>query len=285
MRNLPLLRARRIGIFQAMHKPAGAGCSLARGDRQMTRRLPMLAAAVLASAFWVGALLIGLGHPPAVAAEPRGVLPAPIVDEALAKTSGSETAILSGGCFWGMQLVFQHVRGVREVISGYTGGERGTAHYEDVSSGSTGHAESVEIVFDPHVVSYGMLLRVYFAAATDPTELDYQGPDQGSQYRGVIWATNGAQARIAKSYVEQLEAARLFPAPIVTRIESARPFYRAEGYHQNFATLHPYNAYIMTYDAPKVIALAHRLPQLYVARPTRVLAASARAAAEQGVPR
>jgi len=251
----------------------------------MTRRLPMLAAAVLATASVALTLLVGVGRQPAVAAESRGAVPAPLVDEALAKTSRSETAILSGGCFWGMQLVFQHVRGVREVISGYTGGERSTAHYEDVSTGTTGHAESVEIVFDPHVVSYGTLLRVYFSAATDPTELDYQGPDQGSQYRGVIWPTSGVQRRIAESYVEQLEAGHFFPAPIVTRIESARPFYPAEAYHQNFATLNPYNLYIMTYDAPKVAALAQRFPGLYVARPTLVIASSARAAAEQGVSR
>jgi peptide-methionine (S)-S-oxide reductase len=251
----------------------------------MTRHLSMLATAVLVTAFLAGALIVGAGRQPAAAAESRVLVPAPAVDEALAKRSGSETAILSGGCFWGMQLVFQHVRGVREVISGYTGGELSTAHYEDVSTGTTGHAESVEILFDPHVVSYGTLLRIYFSVATNPTELDYQGPDQGSQYRGVIWPVNPAQRRIAASYVEQLKAAHLFPAPIVTRIESARPFYRAEAYHQNFATLHPYNLYIMTYDAPKVAALAKRFPGLYVARPTPVSASSARAAPEQGASR
>lgn len=248
----------------------------------MTSRFSLLATAVVATASLAGALTVGVSSQLASAAESQVMAPAPIVDAPLAKTSGSETAILSGGCFWGMQVVFQHVRGVREVVSGYTGGERSTAYYQDVSTGTTGHAESVKIAFDPHVISYGTLLRIYFSVATNPTERDYQGPDQGPQYRGEIWPINGAQRRIAQAYVGQLKASHLFSAPIVTRIESARPFYPAEGYHQNFATRHPHNLYIMTFDGPKVAVLAKRFPGLYVARPTLMSASSAPAAVPQG---
>lgn len=241
----------------------------------MSHRAPMLAAAALVTASLAGVLVLGVSRQAASASESHIVAPAPIIDEPLSNARVSETAILSGGCFWGMQDVFQHVRGVRAVISGYTGGERRTAHYEDVSTGTTGHAESVEIIFDPRVISYGTLLRLYFSVATNPTELDFQGPDHGPQYRGVIWTVNRAQRRIAEAYRAQLEHAHLFRAPIVTRIESARPFYRAESYHQNFAARHPDNLYIMTFDAPKVTALAKRFPGVYVSRPTLVRASTA----------
>lgn len=230
----------------------------------MTLRLSIAAATAIAT-------LIASGTPArvarlaAAAAQPR--VAAPLVDEPLAEVPGSETAILSGGCFWGMQLVFQHVKGVRQVTSGYTGGAAATAHYEDVGTGTTGHAESIRVVFDPHVISYGALLRIYFAVATDPTEIDRQGPDQGSQYRSEIWTVNGTQERIARAYLGQLSASHAFPAPIVTRIESARPFYQAELYHQNFATLHPDNPYIAAFDAPKLIALERSFPDLYRAHP------------------
>lgn len=232
----------------------------------MTHRLSLPAAAAVMATLLLSAGLTWMVSHAARAAEPQAAAPAPTVDQPLAKSSGSETAILSGGCFWGMQLVFQHVKGVREVMSGYTGGAANTAHYEDVGTGTTGHAESIRIVFDPHVISYGALLRVYFSVATDPTELDFQGPDRGSQYRGEIWTLDGTQSRIAQAYLRQLAAAHVFPAPIVTRIDSARPFYQAESYHQNFATLHPDNPYIATFDAPKLTALAARFPALYVAR-------------------
>src|SRR5215469_11077777 len=240
----------------------------------MKYRLSMLSAAGVIAALLIGGLIAGMCRHAAQAADSQTTAPAPVVDEPLAKLPGSETAILSGGCFWGMQLVFQHVKGVREVVSGYTGGAAGTAHYEEVGTGMTGHAESIRIVFDPHVISYGALLRIYFSVATDPTELDYQGPDHGSQYRGEIWTLNGMQRRIAEAYVRQLGAGHTFSAPIVTRIESARPFYQAESYHQNFATLHPDNPYIATFDAPKATALAQRFSDLYVASPTAVLAAT-----------
>jgi peptide-methionine (S)-S-oxide reductase len=238
----------------------------------LCRRPLLLALAGVVTAALAGALLVGIGRQAARAGDSQLPVPPPAIDEPLAGTSGSETAILSGGCFWGMQLVFQHVKGVREVLAGYTGGAARTAHYEQVSTGTTGHAESIEIVFDPHVVSYGTLLRIYFSVATDPTELDYQGPDEGTQYRGEIWPVNGVQRRIAESYVGQLAAAHAFRAPIVTRIDGARPFYPAETYHQNFATAHPYNPYIMAFDAPKAAALAKGFPELYLARPTLVTA-------------
>ena len=198
------------------------------------------------------------------------LVPAPAVDEPLAKAPGTETAILSGGCFWGMQVVFQHVKGVRNAISGYTGGAADTADYEDVSTGTTGHAESLKIVFDPSVVSYGTLLRVYFSVATNPTELNYQDPDHGPQYRGEVWAENAEQRQIAGAYIRQLTTDHTFPAPIMTRVDSVMPFYPAENYHQNYATLNPDSLYISIYDAPKVTALARLFPSLYAAQPVLV---------------
>lgn len=210
----------------------------------------------------------------ASAAEPAAPVPVPSLGAPLAKVPGTATAIFSGGCFWGVQLVFQHVKGVREAISGYTGGSAAMAHYEDVGTGTTGHAESVKILFDPSVVSYGTLLRIYFSVATNPTELNFQGPDHGTQYRGEIWVENPEQRRIAEAYVHQLTSDHTFPAPIVTLIHNAMPFYRAEGYHQNFATLHPDYPYIVFNDAPKVAALARLFPALYSAHPVLVRVAS-----------
>jgi len=204
------------------------------------------------------------------AADSAVLVPAPVIDAPLAKTPGTETAILSGGCFWGMQVVFQHVKGVRTAISGYTGGSAATADYQDVSTGTTGHAESLKIVFDPSVVSYGTLLSVYFSVATDPTELNYQYPDHGPQYRGEIWVENASQRRIADAYIGQLTADHAFPAPIVTGVDPAMPFFPAEAYHQNYATLNPYSPYIATFDAPKVAALAQLFPELYAPSPVLV---------------
>lgn len=222
---------------------------------------------LLASALF-GGLAVLSQHK--AAADSVVLAPAPSVDEPLAHAPGTETAILSGGCFWGMQVVFQHVKGVQEAVSGYTGGAAATADYEDVSTGTTGHAESLKIVFDPNVVSYGTLLRVYFSVATDPTELNYQYPDHGSQYRGEIWVANATQRHIAEAYIRQLTADHTFPAPIVTRVDEAMPFYPAEGYHQNFATLNPDDLYIATFDAPKVVALQRSFPVLYVPQPVLV---------------
>jgi len=206
----------------------------------------------------------------APAAEPVVLAPAPTLDAPLATHHGTETAVLSGGCFWGMQDVFQHVKGVTEAISGYTGGAANTASYEIVSSGTTHHAESLKIVYDPSVVSYGTLLRVFVSVAANPTELNYQGPDHGSQYRSAIWVANPEQRRIADAYIAQLTAEHTFDAPIVTEVTTAMPFYPAEGYHQNFATLHPDSLYIATFDAPKVAALAKLFPALYRAQPALV---------------
>ncbi|MCW8308736.1 peptide-methionine (S)-S-oxide reductase MsrA [Acidiphilium rubrum] len=212
---------------------------------------------------------------PSAAAETVILAPPPMIDAPLAKAPGSETAVLSGGCFWGMQVVFQHVKGVQKAVSGYTGGAADTAHYGNVSTGTTGQAESLKITFDPSMISYGQLLRIYVSVATNPTELNYQGPDHGTQYRGEIWAENPQQRRIAQAYIRQLTADHAFAAPIVTRIDAARPFYPAEGYHQNFATLHPDNRYIELYDAPKVNALARLFPGLYVSHAAIVAVGSA----------
>jgi peptide-methionine (S)-S-oxide reductase len=231
----------------------------------------MMRKVLLATAL-IGTLAVLSQH--RAAADSVVLVPAPIADEQLAKTPGAETAILSGGCFWGMQVVFQHVKGVREAISGYTGGTAATADYEDVSTGMTGHAESLKIVFDPSVISYGTLLRVYFSVAANPTKLNYQDPDHGPQYRGEIWIENTEQRRIADAYIRQLTTEHAFPAPIVTRIDDAMPFYPAEAYHQNYATLNPDSLYIAIYDAPKVTALAQLFPGLYAPRPVLVQAGS-----------
>jgi peptide-methionine (S)-S-oxide reductase len=197
------------------------------------------------------------------AAEKIAVLPNPAVDEPLATTSGQQTAVLAGGCFWGVQAVFQHVRGVKSATSGYSGGSRSTAEYEMVSTGRTGHAESVQITFDPAQVTYGQLLKVFFAVAHDPTQLNRQGRDIGTQYRSLIFYANEEQKRIAESYISQLEQAKSFRHPIVTQVVPLKAFYVAESYHQNYAALHPDNPYIAFNDAPKVEHLRKEFPDLY----------------------
>ncbi len=183
---------------------------------------------------------------------------------------GQATAVFAGGCFWGVQGVFQHVRGVQNVVSGYAGGAAGTAHYEDVGDGDSGHAESVQITYDPSQVSYGTLLRVFFLVAHDPTELNRQGPDSGTQYRSAIFTMNADQKKVAQAYIEQLNAAKAFPSAIVTKIEENKAFYPAEGYHQNYLTLHPYSPYIAFNDLPKVENLKRMEPGLYRADPVQV---------------
>ena len=205
---------------------------------------------------------------PAASGEAAPVaVPAPKDDAPLAKQPGQATAVLAGGCFWGLQWVFEHVRGVTNVTSGYSGGVAATATYDQVSEGNTGHAETVRIQYDPSKVTYGDLLRVYFSAATDPTELDRQGPDTGSQYRGVIFYTDAAQERIARAYIRQLTDAHVFAVPIVTQVVPFKAFYRAELYHQDYARLHPDALYIAINDAPKVVALQRELPDLYRSPP------------------
>jgi peptide-methionine (S)-S-oxide reductase len=189
-------------------------------------------------------------------------------------TAVSETALLSGGCFWGLQGVYEHVKGVTKVYAGYAGGAADTAQYEVVSTGSTGHAETVQIMFDPKVISYAQILQIYFSVATDPTELNYQGPDTGTQYRGEIWYESPQQAQVAKAYVAQLSAAHVYGQPIVTRVDPAVPFYQAETYHQDFLVRHPDYPYIVYNDIPKVEALQKLFPAWYRATPVTVLGAS-----------
>jgi peptide-methionine (S)-S-oxide reductase len=192
-------------------------------------------------------------------------VPSPAVDAALAAPgSANKVAVLSGGCFWGVQAVYQHVRGVKKAVSGYAGGAANTAHYEMVGSGGTGHAESVQIFYDPSVVTYGQLLRVFFSVAHDPTTLNRQGPDDGPQYRSAIFFQDAEQEKIARAYIAQLDQAHVFRRPIVTAVTKLPAFYEAEDYHQDYATLHPDNSYIMINDAPKVANLHTILPDLYV---------------------
>lgn len=194
-------------------------------------------------------------------AQAAGPLPGPSVDET--PTPGSETAILAGGCFWGMEGVFEHVKGVTRVVSGYAGGDADTATYPRVSSGITGHAESVRITYDPSRVTYGQLLKVYFAVAHDPTELNRQGPDTGTQYRSAVFYANDEQKRVAEAYIAQLQAAHVFPSPIVTEVAPLKGFYLAEAYHQDYLARHPHQPYIVINDLPKIAALKQKLPALY----------------------
>jgi peptide-methionine (S)-S-oxide reductase len=204
-------------------------------------------------------------------AESGRSIPAPAVDEPAG--AASEVAVLAGGCFWGVQGVFQHVDGVTSAVSGYAGGAKDTAEYETVSTGTTGHAESVKITFDPRKISYGHILQIYFSVAHDPTELNRQGPDSGTQYRSAIFPTNPEQARIAAVYIAQLDQAHVFPAPIVTKIEDGKTFYPAEAYHQNYLTLHPNQPYIAINDLPKLGELQRLFPSLYRADPVLVATA------------
>jgi len=193
----------------------------------------------------------------------QAAIPAPAVDAKLADASSRQTAVIAGGCFWGIQAVFQHVKGVISATSGYSGGSAKTAEYEIVSTGETGHAESVEITYDPSQVTYGELLRVFFSVAHDPTQLKRQGPDQGTQYRSAIFYNSAEQKQIAEAYIAQLEKAGVFSHRIVTQVVPLQAFYPAEAYHQNYATLHPNQPYILYNDAPKVEHLRQEFPQLY----------------------
>jgi peptide-methionine (S)-S-oxide reductase len=178
-----------------------------------------------------------------------------------------QTAVLAGGCFWGVQGVFEHVRGVQRVVSGYAGGEAATAQYEIVSTGTTGHAESVKITFDPVQISYGQLLQIAFSVAFDPTQLDRQGPDSGTQYRSEIFYADESQKRLASAYIDQLNKSHAFPRPIVTRVDSLKAFFPAEDYHQDYLFHHPMQPYIAIYDLPKVENLKRVFPDLYRAQP------------------
>ena len=190
-------------------------------------------------------------------------IPAPNADESRPASPGKEKAVLAGGCFWGIQAVFQHVKGVISATSGYSGGSAKNAEYEIVSTGETGHAESVEVVYDPSQITYGELLRIFFSVAHDPTQLNRQGPDEGTQYRSSIFYANDEQKKIADAYIAQLDQAKVFPRPIVTKVVPLQAFYPAEAYHQNYAALHPNQPYIVFNDAPKVAHLKQEFPQLY----------------------
>jgi peptide-methionine (S)-S-oxide reductase len=197
-------------------------------------------------------------------------VPAPTMDAPLASAPGQETVVFSGGCFWGVQAVYQHVKGVISAVSGYAGGEGKTAEYETVSEGRTGHAESVKVVFDPSQVTYGQLLHIFFSVAHDPTELNRQGPDEGPQYRSMISYTTDEQQKITAAYIDQLTTAHVFKHKIVTQVVPLKGFYPAEAYHQNYATLHPNAPYIMYNDAPKVDHLKKQFVSLYRESPQLV---------------
>ncbi len=202
-------------------------------------------------------------------AENATVVPMPAVDEA-AGTRSSEIAVLGGGCFWGVQAVYQHLKGVTSAVSGYAGGEQGTAEYERVSTGRTGHAESVQITFDPRVITYGRILQVFFSVVHDPTQLNRQGPDVGTQYRSAIFPMNPEQGNVAKAFIAQLNQARTFDAAIVTKIEPSRSFYRAEAYHQDFLERNPTHPYIVMNDLPKIDNLKRIFPNLSNPKPVLV---------------
>jgi peptide-methionine (S)-S-oxide reductase len=193
-------------------------------------------------------------------------VPGPVADEAKATAPAKETAVVAGGCFWGIQAVFQHVKGVVSATSGYSGGTLKNPDYEAVSSGETGHAESVQIVYDPSQVTYGELLRVFFSVALDPTEVNRQGPDEGTQYRSLIFYGNDQQKHIAEAYIAQLNQVKAFRRAIATQVVPLTAFYPAEAYHQNYATLHPDNPYIVYNDAPKVANLRREFPDLYTGK-------------------
>ena len=225
----------------------------------------------------LGALVLPLAatlwNSTAIAGETATLVPVAVVDEP-AQKGATETVVLAGGCFWGVQAVFQHVNGVSQVVSGYSGGTKENAQYETVSSGQTGHAESVEVTFDPSVVSYGTILRIYFSVAHNPTELNRQGPDTGTQYRSAIFVRDAAQRRVAEAYIAQLDKTGVFPRRIVTQVNDLKAFYPAEGYHQNYATIHPDNPYIAYNDLPKIENLKRLFPDLQRSKPILVSVAS-----------
>ena len=225
-----------------------------------------LGAAALALVGAVG--ILGPMQGTSGAAEAAVTIPAPVVD--LQPKSELQTAVLAGGCFWGVQGVFQHVTGVTRAVSGYSGGNADTAVYQIVGSGTTGHAESVEITYDPKVISYGQLLQIYFSVAHNPTQLNYQGPDHGTQYRSTIFVADAEQKAVAEAYIAQLGAAKVFPEPIVTTIEPLKGFYAAEQYHQDFLTLNPTYPYIVINDLPKIDNLKALFPSEYRALPVLV---------------
>ncbi len=201
-------------------------------------------------------------------------LPAPTAD--IPASSSTRSIVLAGGCFWGTQGMFEHVKGVRRVVAGYAGGEAGTAHYEMVGSGQTGHAESIKIEYDPQQISYGQILQLFFSAAHDPTQVDAQGPDEGTQYRSAIFVANDEEKRVAEHYIAQLGASGAFHNPIATRIEALHGFFPAEGYHQDYLIHHPDSMYIVMNDLPKISSLHSLYPELYRDKPVTTAASETR---------
>ena len=228
----------------------------------MMKKAILTAGTVILSAWAV----LGTG----VAAENAVKLPAPALDMPAATQGTRETAVFAGGCFWGVQAVFQHTRGVLNAVSGYAGGQKETANYDSIGSGQTGHAESVQISYDPKQISYGKLLQIYFSVAHDPTQLNFQGPDNGAQYRSAVFYTNASQKEVAERYVAQLDAAKVFPRKIVTQLTPLQAFYPAEAYHQDYATLNPDSMYIARFDLPKIANLKTMMPEAYREKPVLV---------------
>jgi peptide-methionine (S)-S-oxide reductase len=243
--------------------------SILREDRRSGAAARILRRSVIGAAL-LAPLAGALWSLPAHSGEAATTVPAPVMDEPLQKSVATETAVLAGGCFWGVQGVFQHVKGVTQAVSGYSGGTKASADYETVSSGRTGHAESVEVTFDPSVVTYGTILQIYFSAAHNPTELNRQGPDTGTQYRSAIFTSGEMQKKIAEGYIAQLDKAGTFKKPIVTKVSDLTAFYPAESYHQNYATIHPDNPYIAYNDLPKIDSVKRLFPQMYRSDPVLV---------------
>jgi peptide-methionine (S)-S-oxide reductase len=221
----------------------------------------MRALVFVGSVILVCVLALSLLHVRAASTTP---IPPPKMDVPLASSSGQQTAVFAGGCFWGTQAVFQRVKGVAKTTAGYAGGSASTASYDQVTTEKTGHAESVEVVYDPARITYGQLLRVFFSVAHDPTQLNRQGPDVGPSYRSAIFYANEDQKRIADAYIVQLDQAKVFPKPIATQVTPLKGFYRAEDYHQDYALHHPENPYIQVCDRPKIESLKKQFPELFV---------------------
>jgi len=240
----------------------------------MPQASPLFRPALIFATLLLGAGIALQGFPSA--AEGSRSVPPPALDEPANPATTSEVAVLAGGCFWGIQGVYQHVDGVTSAVSGYAGGAANTAHYEMVGTNTTGHAESVQVTFDPRRISYGRILQIYFSVAHDPTELNRQGPDVGTQYRSAIFRANAEQAQIAEAYLAQLNQAHVFDVPIVTKIESGKEFYPAEDYHQDFLTRNPRHPYIVINDLPKIENLKRLFPDLYRATPVLVATAAPR---------
>jgi peptide-methionine (S)-S-oxide reductase len=229
-----------------------------------------LAVLTLVVAFGAALLALQIGVEPSLRANASVDVPGPTVDEPVGQPGANETAVLAGGCFWGVQGVFQHVKGVSAAASGYAGGDASTAHYETVGTGTTGHAESVRITYDPSQVTFGQLLHIFFAVVHDPTQMNRQGPDTGPQYRSAIFPQNDVQQRVADAYIAQLNQAKVFDAPVVTQTTRDSGFFPAEDYHQDYLSEHPTALYIATYDMPKLDQLRQQFPQLYRDQPVLV---------------